>query len=83
MGAPAFEVDPILIVDVGRTVQADAYSHIVGLQYIGPFPINEDRICADPARDLAASPVLDIEKFFLKLGEPMFGEEQWLSAMEY
>jgi len=41
-------------VDVGRTVQADAYCHIVGLQYIGPFPINEDRICADPARDLAA-----------------------------
>ncbi len=83
MGAPAIEIDPILIMDVGRAVETNAYSHIVGFQYIGPLLINEDRICADPARDFAAGPILDIQKFFLKLDEPMFGKEQWLSTMEY
>jgi len=48
MRSLAFEVDADLIVNLGWPVDADAGQNFVGLEDLGPFAIDQDRIVVTP-----------------------------------
>src|SRR6266446_8367825 len=83
MGAFAFEIDAILVVDLGRTVETDADVHFIGLEYFRPLLVDQDGIGADPALDPAARAIFDALQLFQQLDKPMFRKQQRLAAMEH
>ena len=62
--AAAFEVDPVLVVDLGRAVEADGDVHVVRLEQLDPFVIDQDAVGGDAALDEAAGALFDRAQLF-------------------
>src|SRR5262245_10290375 len=83
MSTLALEIQSIFVMDFRRPVQADANIHFELTKNVCPLFVDEHRVGADAALYLTTGSLFDIEQFFLKRDEAMFGKKQGLSPMKY
>ena len=71
--AAALEIDSVLVVDLGRAVEADADVHVMSLEQRGPLVIDQDGVGGHAAFDMQPVRSAMARSFFISVSNRRFG----------